>query len=1453
MDYEKDLEKLSGYERKKYISNISDENIRFSLLGLLDDYYKADVISSFSSEKLKVESIKMIEMDYYKKGIISTLSDIKLIDEALNYVNNEFNKVSIIEEISSEENRASLLGHLSDERKKVEIISKFSSDEIKELQLMSLTDDSCKAKVIVTLKDENKKYNYLSGIKEDSEKANIIESFSDKNLFIKAISLVESSSYKANLIKSLNDDNIALSLLNLLDDYYKADVVSTFSSEKLKLESIKLIESDYLKKQIINTFSDIKSVDEALNYINNEYSRGSIIEEISSEEDRVSLLGHLSDERKKAEIISKFSSDEIKELQLMSLTDDSSKATVIVTLKDENKKYDYLSVIKEDSEKVNIIETFSDKNLFIKAISLIESSSYKANLIKSLNDDNVALSLLNLLDDFDKRNIISAFSSDELKLEGLQLLDGDYGKSDIIKSFTQNDFVEKSLAFVEDDYYKRLIIMSFDDDVVKSDLLKYVSAESERACIISSLNDDSIKIKLLSTLTKDSYKANVIASLKDDNDKYNFLKQLSHEFYKVNIIASLKDENLFISSINELKHESNKAEVLIKLSDDNLKYKYLSLLKDDSSKVKVVNSMTDEVFKIKSLTKLEDEKEKVKVINNFKDERLRLDFLPLMEKSESKFLIIANISSDDIKNDALTKIDNYKEVMRGFFKEGRLDLLYHFDKKILLDVFSEKDFVILREYQKISNDKIRDLYSGYIVSNYDSLNMQNIDKISNLLIRIEMSNSSELQAFGDLVASQVLKHEDPLKQFSKVEDIFVKNNIPYVGKVFEVFKLLHSNERSYDNYSPLLSRFKGSRVEKKMMDMIIFNDLLKCSFGSNNRNLKEFLVDIEKGNIILTNVMKNRDLLNLLDESEKISLGRYLDRIEIIMSSYEEWRIAKEKVGTKRDLGARIDEINNKLSSKGNDFRSIPDIIIRKLCGVAGIKTLDDAKMYFKKIVEDADKRNREMATGDFTLEEGDFVKGINEIKYLPRILQNGSVAKEFLGESSDSDLTPLDTDLARILVSDIRNKKPIELGKIISSTISSSYGRTWFVLKNDPERIEVTRDSSNEYNRNLSSEFSKLEAFKTASDGHYGIRTGFPTSEISYIVSEDNFDIIGLEIAMNGFYIPVVNTKGELIFTPEMYDDLRNKMSGLRYYDEGWYRFSDNLVNDDVKEIAEKIEESSIQTNKKRELINSIIGKSLVDMGLVLKDRIDGDLSEGIVELIDTGSTGRGTNKPGEGDFDFMMRIDKMILSNPEKLEELKKSILKGLDKENTTQITDKGDFRLKDVSIVDGINVDVDITFTGKNDKVSYSTDMCLQERLETIKRQDPEKHKYVVANILLAKQILKEGDCYKPNRGEVPQGGLGGVGVENWILQNGGSFIDAARSFVKAADGRSFQEFKKVYKIWDFGQNHMAERDNYYAHDEFVSRNMSSDGYNKMVSTLNKFLNQYDYEEKESKRMI
>ena len=738
---------------------------------------------------------------------------------------------------------------------------------------------------------------------------------------------------------------------------------------------------------------------------------------------------------------------------------------------------------------------------------------------------------------------------------------------------------------------------------------------------------------------------------------------------------------------------------------------------------------------------------------------------------------------------------------------------------------------VITAYSKIQDVEFQIAFKEYVMGFGTNIDVEKIEYVSEVLSRLSLSNSSEIFTFRKELATQILKSKDPLENLVKIEDVFIRNNIPIVGKIYSCFEILHPDFQGFNFESSMISPVlkKSSTTSKKV---IVFSDLIKCSFGSNNRSVNAYLKNIEFGSNLYESIKYGQIQFDSLGEAEMKELTTFCSHLATLYNNTMKAKKGNETFVSTGYVLTDILELSKKLSPDGSLDYNLADRVIRMFCGFTGIDTLEQAKDYIEGKVKTADSRNRDASNSDMILEQGDFVKGIGDITYLRNILQNGSVSKEYLGSSAGSDFTPLDTDISMIMSSDGT------ISEKMNATDDSSYGPIWFVLKND-DRFMITRTSSEtlEAKRDM----SKMEVFYTGvlGQGHYGIRTGFASSEINYIVMENYDSKVGLEIAMNGFYIPVANKEGKIVFTPKDYEQLREKMSGLSYYGEDRYTFSENLITEETEYLAQQIEQSNFEVQTKREKINSIIKKSLEELGLHLKTNIDGDLTEGFVELIDTGSTGRGTNKPGDGDFDFMMRLDKTILSNPTRLNELKQTILRNLGRENSSELTGTGDFRLKSVPIDTDMSVDIDITFTEKTDKVSYSTDMALQDRLATIQRNEPEKYKYVVSNILLAKQVLKKAEAYKPNRGEIPQGGLGGVGIENWILQNGGSFIDAAKSFVEAADGKSFSEFQSTYQIWDFGDNHLAERRGLYAHDNFVTNNMSEAGYQKMVYALKEYL--------------
>jgi len=108
------------------------------------------------------------------------------------------------------------------------------------------------------------------------------------------------------------------------------------------------------------------------------------------------------------------------------------------------------------------------------------------------------------------------------------------------------------------------------------------------------------------------------------------------------------------------------------------------------------------------------------------------------------------------------------------------------------------------------------------------------------------------------------------------------------------------------------------------------------------------------------------------------------------------------------------------------------------------------------------------------------------------------------------------------------------------------NYGDLIFVFKNRGQFEETDSQQKIHYPQTDS---QKYEIFHSGvwGDRHYGIRTGIPSTEIDGMIVKDALinkpdflDTIYFTIAQNGFYIPVYNSVGEIIFTPEQYEEYK-------------------------------------------------------------------------------------------------------------------------------------------------------------------------------------------------------------------------------------------------------------------------------------------------------------------------
>ena len=840
---------------------------------------------------------------------------------------------------------------------------------------------------------------------------------------------------------------------------------------------------------------------------------------------------------------------------------------------------------------------------------------------------------------------------------------------------------------------------------------------------------------------------------------------------------------------------------------------------------------------------------KIKYSENIPSEiRLKNPTLFLSEDAptdiKNKFYNRAFIMSDYDNPDILKYFSN-TNIICG------LDLEFSW----LIDLFNEEDITKSNEnkkkvydaYIRINDKQLQKTFREFVQENKDSIDFDKLDNVSEVLERLSCSNSSEIYNFRNSLALQILRSSNPLDSLNKIEDIFLKNNLPTVGKIYSVFELLYPECKNIDfSYESMVSPIlKEKSVTGR--ETIIFSDLLKASFSSNNRSIRSYINNIERGYDLYLSIISEQKSYENLNDIDKNEINNFRNHLVTLYNNTRKGRRESNVMDISENVIDDITRLYSLFSPDGSVNYNLADRVISMFAHFAGIDTLEEAKGYLNSKMLSADHRNRLASEEDFKIELGDFIKGIGGIEYLASLLQNGVLSKEFLGSAANSDVTPLDTDLSKIVGLDKTTDLTIE------KTTASEYGPIKIVLRSNKFHITRTKYSDQIQDKDV----TKLEAFyigkcNTELSDHYGVRTGFGSTEIDYIVVDDYDERIGLEIAINGFYIPVVNNFGKVLFTKEDYDDLRHKMSGLKYYGNYKYEISENLNVPGIEKYISILPQKENNNKIIKQKIETVITSALKDIGLSLKNPLDKDLSFGSAELIGTGSSQRNTDLTGYADIDYLIRLDRHIINNENELNKVRKVLAVRFGKSLKESVNIDGSLKLKDV-VLDGVKLDIDISFTRKNDKISYSTEMALSDRLETIKVQEPTLYSYIISNILLAKQVLKSSLAYKPDRGVNPEGGLGGVGVENWILQYGGSFIDAAKSFVECSEGRSFEEFKEHYQIWDFGENHLASKKGIYIHDNFVRTNMNEEGYLKMKQALIEYLNKYNFSlENQSKVM-
>lgn len=795
----------------------------------------------------------------------------------------------------------------------------------------------------------------------------------------------------------------------------------------------------------------------------------------------------------------------------------------------------------------------------------------------------------------------------------------------------------------------------------------------------------------------------------------------------------------------------------------------------------------------------------------------------------AKYLLVDKNSVNNLfESGSVTKA--FVDIMFSVTNYSMLLTMYENNEKLELSKIQK---YILIKTKEVSNVKVKELFMEFCIDNVASLSEKDVDNVAVLIKKIEYSNSVQIRKKSFAIVKEILKHSNPEQKLKELEDIYNEDNIPEFGKRFFVYKLLYSQDKDLDsNSSPILLNSSDEDIDK-----IILFDLFKISLGSFNEDLLLYLDEIKNEDSLFNDLKFNRRNINDLSSEELIKLKKLSKKLQFFATQVFKlnYEIFEDDYETLLSIENAIKEMIK--YPKMFPLLSLTDIIIKELFGKFGFNSCMQLHTYAYKclIIKTAIEEGRHLHQKELVIKDGDLLKGVDS-QYLDNILQYGSLCKELLGEDASRDMTHLDTDMSII------RGNGLSIKDVLASNIEAkSYGDVKLLLsRGDISSISPIVETRNQdglipYNPE---DVQKTELFQARRNStHYAIRSGFPTTLIRAIIADRNVKRIKFLIVKKGFFIPVYNSKGDLLFGYEEYLELSKQRQGLSHYYEGnKYEISNNLESESIIQELESLGNNVSDADTKRKAIFKQLDPVFRRYFKDVKYELDGSITNGVLEIFDTGSTGRGTNIANDSDFDFVLRVDREFKLNTPLFNSFIRDIYGAFGLNSSSSPV-----RLANAK-VDGIDelLKIDINPIVKTNKIAYATVDCVKDKLDTIKRLHPEKYSLVIANIVYAKKLLKAAGAYKSRKVRNPQGGLGGVGVETWILQHGGSLYDAAVSFLEVADRvNSFEEFKEVYSIFDFGKDHMSEEWNTFPYDDFVD-NMDSNGYTRMTNVLREYVN-------------
>ena len=783
-------------------------------------------------------------------------------------------------------------------------------------------------------------------------------------------------------------------------------------------------------------------------------------------------------------------------------------------------KYKYILKYK-DKFNIDDILTILINDFEFKILKEEDLVNISIELLKDVNkiDSYSLLNILNSVDDMNKLKLMEQlgylFNKEDI-MESIEKLDIIPDKKiDVLVKYKLFDNVKHNKLIGElpiklrKEYLQKIILANENYNINEKDVSSILDdMEFEDQINILELlyssnildYNDMLNFKLNVGNLKDDQISNLI--LNNDNIVMKFIMAtyIKEDLVKLDIYKELYalDHFKFINiALNSFESEKTKFKfVLVILNyQDNLEYT-IELL----DRINLDNSFYETfINENKEMGKYNITKEAI-MISKF-DDKLKIKYfneLGLENDSNYCKLLLQSLKFNDKSLDYSV----FKEVAKESFNNKQFDVLENINENILKNYFNDTEVYYLKERKQLKNSD-KKLLDKYVA--FSDLSKDKISFVLNVIGKVNNSNCKEVINLGDELKPLLFETENPLEKIDTIEKMLIKNNLPQGIKIYEIFEVLHPDFETLKGniYSKSLNNNEATLDVK---NRILLEDAVRISFLSSPKQGLDYLNEVEDQMFLLRKLLtlkqQNVKYEQLDEESKAI--------VDNILNIVNSWSFIF-KFQQETDLSVVYNYLNEDMISGIEDW--IVDIIAHSLG--KDFKYLTEVKDYIINNSKIINKKHKDAK--DFKLQKGDLIKKIgNDETILYKIFQNGVNCKEFLGVSGEENTTNLDVDF-----------KIIKQEKTIENTIST--GNLWIVIKNNEEKFNTNGDLKD----------TRMELFELNEDT-YGIRSGVPTTEIDYIICKDWNEKIGFAMASSEIYIPVVDIKGNLLFSYEEYEKIR-------------------------------------------------------------------------------------------------------------------------------------------------------------------------------------------------------------------------------------------------------------------------------------------------------------------------